>query len=154
MAGLLDYITNAMSGGEMSQAEKEAALYAKRADTSAMPTRGEATPADLMRVMSTMQDRTPAGAMKGATAGVGLNQTLNNPMTMPPTSNIGQMTELEALKLQSLKNALPYSLSRPSGAWQAPQNTMQQIDPMIGGMTARNAQPPMDLNMLLRLLGR
>ena len=154
MAGLLDYIVNSMSGGQMSQAEKEAALYAKRADTSAMPTRGEATPADLMRVMSTMQDRTPAGAMKGATAGVGLNQTLNNPMTMPPTSNIGQMTELEALKLQSLKNALPYSLSRPSGAWQAPQNTMQNIDPMIGGMTARNAQPPMDLNMLLRLLGR
>jgi hypothetical protein len=154
MAGLLDYIVNSMSGGQMSQAEKEAALYAKRADTSAMPTRGEATPADLMRVMNTMQDRTPAGAMKGATAGVGLNQTLNNPMTMPPTSNIGQMTELEALKLQSLKNALPYSLSRPSGAWQAPQNTMQQIDPMIGGMTARNAQPPMDLNMLLRLLGR
>ena len=154
MAGLLDYIVNSMSGGQMSQAEKEAALYAKRADTSAMPTRGEATPADLMRVMNTMQDRTPAGAMKGATAGVGLNQTLNNPMTMPPTSNIGQMTELEALKLQSLKNALPYSLSRPSGAWQAPQNTMQNIDPMIGGMTARNAQPPMDLNMLLRLLGR
>ena len=154
MAGLLDYIANAMSGGQMSQAEKEAALYAKRADTSAMPTRGEATPADLMRVMSTMQDRTPAGAMKGATAGVGLNSVLNNPMTMPPTSNMGQMTELEALKLQSLKNALPYSLSRPSGAWQAPQNTMQNIDPMIGGMTARNAQPPMDLNMLLRLLGR
>jgi hypothetical protein len=154
MAGLLDYIVNSMSGGEMSQAEKEAALYAKRADTSAVPTRGEATPADLMRVMSTMQDRTPAGAMKGATAGVGLNSVLNNPMTMPPTSNMGQMTELEALKLQSLKNALPYSLSRPSGAWQAPQNTMQNIDPMIGGMTARNAQPPMDLNMLLRLLGR
>jgi hypothetical protein len=154
MAGLLDYIVNSMSGGQMSQAEKEAALYAKRADTSAVPTRGEATPADLMRVMNTMQDRTPAGAMKGATAGVGLNQTLNNPMTMPPTSNIGQMTDLEALRLQSLKNALPYSLSRPSGAWQAPQNTMQQIDPMIGGMTARNAQPPMDLNMLLRLLGR
>jgi hypothetical protein len=154
MAGLLDYIVNSMSGGQMSQAEKEAALYAKRADTSAMPTRGEATPADLMRVMSTMQDRTPAGVMKGATVGVGLNEALNNPMTMPPTSNIGQMTELEALRLQSLKNALPYSLSRPSGAYQAPQNTMQQIDPMIGGMTARNAQPPMDLNMLLRLLGR
>jgi hypothetical protein len=154
MAGLLDYIVNSMSGGQMSQAEKEAALYAKRADTSAMPTRGEATPADLMRVMATMQDRTPAGVMKGATAGVGLNEALNNPMTMPPTSNIGQMQDLEALRMQSLKNALPYSLSRPSGAWQAPQNTMQNIDPMIGGMTARNAQPPMDLNMLLRLLGR
>lgn len=157
MAGLLDYITNSMSGGQMSPEELQASIYAKRAASSAgglNATRGEATPADLMRVMNTMQDRTPAGAMKGATAGVGLNQTLNNPMTMPPTSNIGQMTELEALKLQSLKNALPYSLSRPSGAWQAPQNTMQQIDPMIGGMTARNAQPPMDLNMLLRLLGR
>ena len=148
MAGLLDYIVNSMSGGEMSQAEKEAALYAKRADTSAMPTRGEATPADLMRVMATMKNASPAGMMT-AKEGAAMN-----PMTMPPTSNIGQMTELEALKLQSLKNALPYSLSRPSGAWQAPQNTMQNIDPMIGGMTARNAQPPMDLNMLLRLLGR
>jgi hypothetical protein len=150
MAGLLDYIANAMSGGQMSQAEKEAALYAKRADTSAMPTRGEATPADLMRVMATMKGTSPTGAgMMTAKEGAAMN-----PMTMPPTSNIGQMTELEALKLQSLKNALPYSLSRPSGAWQAPQNTMQNIDPMIGGMTARNAQPPMDLNMLLRLLGR
>jgi hypothetical protein len=148
MAGLLDYIVNSMSGGEMSQAEKEAALYAKRADTSAMPTRGEATPADLMRVMSTMKNASPTGMMT-AKEGAAMN-----PMTMPPTSNMGQMTELEALKLQSLKNALPYSLSRPSGAWQAPQNTMQNIDPMIGGMTARNAQPPMDLNMLLRLLGR
>jgi hypothetical protein len=148
MAGLLDYIVNSMSGGQMSQAEKEAALYAKRADTSAMPTRGEATPADLMRVMSTMKGTSPTGMMT-AKEGAAMN-----PMTMPPTSNIGQMTELEALKLQSLKNALPYSLSRPSGAWQAPQNTMQNIDPMIGGMTARNAQPPMDLNMLLRLLGR
>jgi hypothetical protein len=148
MAGLLDYIANAMSGGEMSQAEKEAALYAKRADTSAMPTRGEATPADLMRVMSTMKNASPTGMMT-AKEGAAMN-----PITMPPTSNIGQMTDLEALRLQSLKNALPYSLSRPSGAYQAPQNTMQQIDPMIGGMTARNAQPPMDLNMLLRLLGR
>ena len=148
MAGLLDYIVNSMSGGEMSQAEKEAALYAKRADTSAMPTRGEATPADLMRVMSTMKGTSPTGMMT-AKEGAAMN-----PITMPPTSNIGQMTELEALRLQSLKNALPYSLSRPSGAYQAPQNTMQQIDPMIGGMTARNAQPPMDLNMLLRLLGR
>jgi hypothetical protein len=150
MAGLLDYIVNSMSGGQMSQAEKEAALYAKRADTSAMPTRGEATPADLMRVMSTMRNASPTGAgMMTAKEGAAMNQ-----ITMPPTSNIGQMTELEALRLQSLKNALPYSLSRPSGAWQAPQNTMQNIDPMIGGMTARNAQPPMDLNMLLRLLGR
>jgi hypothetical protein len=98
MAGLLDYIVNSMSGGQMSQAEKEAALYAKRADTSAMPTRGEATPADLMRVMSTMQDRTPAGVMKGATAGVGLNSALNNPMTMPPTSGVGQMSEVRSMQ--------------------------------------------------------
>jgi hypothetical protein len=149
MAGLLDYIVNSMSGGQMSQAEKEAALYAKRADTSDMPTRGEATPADLMRVMSRMKNASPTGMMtekEGA--------TLNNAITMPPTSNMGQMTELEGLRLQSLKNALPYSLSRPFGAWQAPQNTMQNIDPMIGGMAAGNAQPPMDLNMLLRLLGR
>ncbi|NDB61933.1 hypothetical protein EB001_26365, partial [bacterium] len=57
--GLLDYITNAMSGGQMSDAEKQAALYAKRASTTATPTRGEATPADLMRVMSNMKSESP-----------------------------------------------------------------------------------------------
>jgi hypothetical protein len=157
MAGLLDYITNSMSGGQMSPEELQASIYAKRAASSAgglNATRGEATPADLMRIMASMKDTTPAGAMKGATAGVGLNEALNNPMTMPPTSNTGQMPDLEALRLQSLKNAFPYSLYRPSGAYQSPQNTMQNIVPELGGISARNTQPPMDMNMLLRLLGR
>jgi hypothetical protein len=167
MAGLLDYIANAMSGGQMSQAEKEAALYAKRADTSAMPTRGEATPADLMRVMSTIKDRTPAGAMKGANAGVGLNQVLNNPITMPPTSGMGNMTEVEAARIKQLmmQNQMD-EFSRQNAYTSNPQaaqyyqntnplgNTMQNVPPQAGGMAAGNARPPMDLNMLLRLLGR
>jgi len=56
--------------------------------------------------------------------------------------------------MESLKNALPYSLYRPSGAYASPQNTMQNVLPELGGMSARNTQPPMDMNMLLRLLGR
>jgi hypothetical protein len=167
MAGLLDYIVNSMSGGQMSQAEKEAALYAKRADTSAVPTRGEATPADLMRVMSTMQDRTPAGAMKGATAGVGLNSVLNNPMTMPPTSGMGNMAEVEAARIKQLMMQKQMDeFSRQNAYMSNPQaaqyyqntnplgNTMQNIPPQAGGMAVSNARPPMDLNMLLRLLGR
>jgi hypothetical protein len=167
MAGLLDYIANAMSGGQMSQAEKEAALYAKRADTLDMPTRGEATPADLMRVMSTMQDRTPAGVMKGATAGVGLNEVLNNPMTMPPTSGMGNMSEVEGARMKQLmmQNQMD-KFSRQNAFMSNPQavpyyqqtnplgNTMQNISPQAGGMVAGNARPPMDLNSLIRMLSR
>jgi hypothetical protein len=31
---------------------------------------------------------------------------------------------------------------------------MHNVPPQAGGMAAGNARPPMDLNMLLRLLGR
>lgn len=137
MAGLLDYIVNSMSGGEMSPAEKEAALYAKRTSTTATPTRGEATPQDLMRVMATMKDRVPEGVVQGMSGGIGM----------------GNPTNLEALRMESLKNSLPYSLYRPTGAYQSPQNTMQNVLPELGGMSARNTTP-MDMNMLLRMLGR
>ena len=166
MAGLLDYIANAMSGGQMSQAEKEAALYAKRADTSAMPTRGEATPADLMRVMSTMKGASPTNS------GLGMmtekeGATLNNAITMPPTSGMGNMSEVEAARIKQLmmQNQMD-EFSRQNAYMSNPQaaqyyqntnplgNTMQNIPPQAGGMAAGNARPPMDLNMLLRLLGR
>jgi hypothetical protein len=166
MAGLLDYIVNAMSGGQMSQAEKEAALYAKRADTSAMPTRGEATPADLMRVMSTMRNASPTGA------GLGMmtekeGATLNNAITMPPTSGLGNLSEVEAARIKQLMMQKQMDeFSRQNAYMSNPQaaqyyqntnplgNTMQNIPPQAGGMAAGNARPPMDLNMLLRLLGR
>ena len=67
---------------------------------------------------------------------------------------MGNPTDQEALKMESLKNALPYSLFRPSGAWQSPQNTMQNINPSIGGMSAGNTQPTINLNAILRMLGR
>ena len=167
MAGLLDYIVNSMSGGQMSQAEKEAALYAKRADTLDMPTRGEATPADLMRVMNTMQDRTPAGVMKGATAGVGLNEALNNPMTMPPTTALGNLSEAEGARMKQLMMQKQMDeFSRQNAFMSNPQavryyqqtnplgNTMQNVPPQAGGMAAGNARPPMDLNSLIRMLSR
>lgn len=69
-------------------------------------------------------------------------------------NGISNMSNQETLRMDSLKNALPYSLYRPYGAYASPQNTMQNIDPTLGGMTARNTQPPMDINMLLRMLGR
>jgi hypothetical protein len=141
MAGLLDYITNAMSGGQPTQQEMEAILQMQQRAREEQ---------DMMRMLIEAKRVSPSGAgMMSEKEGAAMRN-----ITMPPTSNMGQMTDLEALRMQSLKNALPYSLSRPSGAYQYPQNTMQKIDPMIGGMTARNAQPPMDLNMLLRLLGR
>ena len=166
MAGLLDYIVNSMSGGQMSQAEKEAALYAKRADTSAVPTRGEATPADLMRVMSTMKNASPTGA------GLGMmtekeGATLNNAITMPPTSGLGNLSEVEAARMKQLMMQKQMDeFSRQNAYMSNPQaaqyyqntnplgNTMQNVPPQAGGMAAGNARPPMDLNMLLRLLGR
>jgi hypothetical protein len=164
MAGLLDYITNAMSGGDMSPAEKEAALYAKRAATSAVPTRGEATPADLMRVMSTMRNASPTGAgMMTEKEGA----TLNNAITMPPTSGMGNMSEVEAARIKQLMMQKQMDeFSRQNAYMSNPQaaqyyqntnplgNTMQNVPPQAGGMAAGNARPPMDLNMLLRLLGR
>lgn len=174
MAGLLDYIVNSMSGGQMSQAEKEAALYAKRADTSAVPTRGEATPADLMRIMNTMQDRTPAGVMRGATAGVGLGNlsekegaTLNNALTMPPTTALGNLSEAEGARMKQLMMQKQMDeFSRQNAFMSNPQavpyyqqtnplgNTMQNVPPQAGGMAAGNARPPMDLNSLIRMLSR
>ena len=136
MAGLLDYIVNSMSGGQRSPEEIQASLYAKK-NAELNPTRGEATPQDLMRVMATMKDSTPTGVMQGASSGAGL----------------GRLSELETLRMESLKNSLPYSLYRPAGAYQSPQNTMQNVLPELGGMSARNTQP-MDMNALLRLLGR
>lgn len=153
MAGLLDYISNAMSGGQMSDEEKQAALYAKRASTTATPTRGEATPADLMRVMSNMKGSSPTGVGSPSEAEA-LRMMEAQRLAGYGNNNMGNMSNQEALRMESLKNALPYSLYRPSGAYASPQNTMQNVLPELGGMSARNTQPPMDMNMLLRLLGR
>ena len=164
MAGLLDYIVNSMSGGQMSQAEKEAALYAKRADTLAMPTRGEATPADLMRVMSTIRNASPTGAgMMTEKEGT----TLNNALTMPPTTALGNLSEAEGARMKQLMMQKQMDeFSRQNAFMSNPQavpyyqqtnplgNTMQNVPPQAGGMAAGNARPPMDLNSLIRMLSR
>ena len=164
MAGLLDYIVNSMSGGQMSQAEKEAALYAKRADTLDMPTRGEATPADLMRVMSTIRNASPTGAgMMTEKEGT----TLNNALTMPPTTALGNLSEAEGARIKQLMMQKQMDeFSRQNAFMSNPQavpyyqqtnplgNTMQNVPPQAGGMAAGNARPPMDLNSLIRMLSR
>ena len=164
MAGLLDYIVNSMSGGQMSQAEKEAALYAKRADTLDMPTRGEATPADLMRVMSTIRNASPTGAgMMTKKEGT----TLNNVLTMPPTTALGNLSEAEGARMKQLMMQKQMDeFSRQNAFMSNPQavpyyqqtnplgNTMQNVPPQAGGMAAGNARPPMDLNSLIRMLSR
>lgn len=164
MAGLLDYIVNSMSGGQMSQAEKEAALYAKRADTLDMPTRGEATPADLMRVMSTIRNASPTGAgMMTEKEGA----TLNNALTIPPTTALGNLSEAENARMKQLMMQKQMDeFSRQNAFMSNPQavpyyqrtnplgNTMQNIPPQAGGITAGNARPPMDLNSLIRMLSR
>lgn len=167
MAGLLDYIANSMSGGQMSPEELQASIYAKRAASSVgglNATRGEATPADLMRVMATMKNASPKGSgMMTEKEGA----TLNNAITMPPTSGMGNMTEVEAARIKQLMMQKQMDeFSRQNAYMSNPQaaqyyqntnplgNTMQNITPQAGGMAVRNTQPPMDLNMLLRLLGR
>jgi hypothetical protein len=154
MAGLLDYITNSMSGGQMSPEELQASIYAKRAASSAgglNATRGEATPEDLMRIMASMKGSAPQqqGNLSEMEA-LRLQEAQRKAATNMPSN----VPNLQTLQMESLKNSLPYSLYRPSGAYQSPQNTMQNIVPELGGMSARNTQPPMDMNMLLRLLGR
>ena len=153
MAGLLDYIANSMAGGNPTEDEMLAAMYAKRAATTAVPTRGEATPADLMRVMSNMKGSSPTGVGNPSEAEA-LRLMEAQRQSAYGGNSMGNLSNQEALRMESLKNALPYSLYRPSGAYASPQNTMQNVLPELGGMSARNTQPPMDMNMLLRLLGR
>jgi len=83
---------------------------------------------------------------------------------------VGQLTEAEmaALKFQQMKAQMD-EMSRmrqmneaygmnPNAVMNMQQmnpmgNTMQNIPANVGGMSARNAQPPMDINTLLRALG-
>jgi hypothetical protein len=83
---------------------------------------------------------------------------------------VGQLTEAEmaALKFQQMKAQMD-EMSRmrqmneaygmnPNAVMNMQQmnpmgNTMQNIPANLGGMSARNAQPPMDINTLLRALG-
>ena len=97
--------------------------------------------------------------------------------TSPATTGLGQMTpalgqlteaEMAALKFQQMKAQMD-ELSRarqmteaygmnPNAVMNMQQmnpmgNTMQNIPVNVGGMSASNARPPMDLNTLLRVLG-
>jgi signal recognition particle GTPase len=90
----------------------------------------------------------------------------------PATSmyNMNQLTEAEmaALKFEQMKRQMD-EMSRmrqmteaygmnPNAVMNMQQmnpmgNTMQNIPANVGGMSARNAQPPMDINTLLRMIG-
>ena len=97
--------------------------------------------------------------------------------TSPATSGLGQMTpalsqlteaEMAALKFEQMKRQMD-EMSRirqmteaygmnPNAVMNMQQmnpmgNTMQNIPANLGGMSARNAQPPMDINTLLRMIG-
>ncbi len=61
---------------------------------------------------------------------------------MTDAYGMGQITQNEG---NTMVNALRQM--SPTG------NTMQNIPANVGGMSARNTQPPMDLNTLLRMIG-
>jgi hypothetical protein len=61
---------------------------------------------------------------------------------MTDAYGMGQMTQNEG---NAMVNAMRQM--SPTG------NTMQNIPASVGGMSARNTQPPMDLNTLLRMIG-
>lgn len=100
--------------------------------------------------------------------------------TYPATSGLGQMTpamsqlteaEIAALKFEQMKRQMDEmsrvrEMTNAYGAGQMTPNevnamrqmnpmgnTMQNVPPNVGGMSASNAQPPMDLNALLKMLG-
>ena len=94
-----------------------------------------------------------------------------------PTSGLGQLSEAEIaqLKFEQMKAQIDEmsrmrQMSELYGMGQVsdnegntmlnaiqrmnPQaNTMQNIPPSVGGLSARNAQPNMNLNTLLKMLG-
>ena len=63
---------------------------------------------------------------------------------MDEMSRMRQMTEAYGMNPNAVMNMQQMN---PMG------NTMQNIPANVGGMSARNAQPPMDINTLLRALG-
>ena len=70
---------------------------------------------------------------------------------MDEMSRMRQMTEAYGMgpMTQNEGNAMVNAMRQmnPKG------NTMQNIPANVGGMSARNTQPPMDINTLLRALG-
>ena len=63
---------------------------------------------------------------------------------MDEMSRARQMTEAYGMNPNAVMNMQQMN---PMG------NTMQNIPANVGGMSARNTQPPMDINTLLRALG-
>jgi hypothetical protein len=63
---------------------------------------------------------------------------------MDEMSRMRQMTEAYGMNPNAVMNMQQMN---PMG------NTMQNIPANLGGMSARNTQPPMDINTLLRALG-
>ena len=82
-----------------------------------------------------------------------LNMLNNSP------TGLGQLSEAEAaaIKFQQMKEQMDEmsKIRQISEAYNMnPQNnTMQNIPPSAGGLSARNAQPNMNLNALLKMLG-
>ena len=64
-------------------------------------------------------------------------------------SSVGGQGQLSPAEYSTLANAM----YRPEGAYQSPNNTMTNVSPYVGGLSAQNTQAPIDINTLLRYLG-
>ena len=70
---------------------------------------------------------------------------------MDEMSRIRQMSE--AYGMGSMSNGEGNTMVNAMRQMNPEGNTMQYIPPSVGGMSARNAQPSMNLNTLLKMLG-
>jgi len=70
---------------------------------------------------------------------------------MDEMSRIRQMSE--AYGMGSMSNGEGNTMVNAMRQMNPQGNTMQYIPPSVGGMSARNAQPSMNLNTLLKMLG-
>jgi hypothetical protein len=74
---------------------------------------------------------------------------------MQNSSGMYNPQDMNAMRAGLPNLMIDQELYRPeTGSYISPRNTMQNIDPRVGGMSAGNTQRPIDLNSLLRMLGR
>ena len=136
MAGLLDFLrqNSPTSGlGQMSEAEMERLRR------------------NQFMEQINMLNNSPTGLGQLSEAEAAALKFQQMKAEMDEMSRIRQMSE--AYGMGSMSNGEGNTMVNAMRQMNPEGNTMQYIPPSVGGMSARNAQPSMNLNTLLKMLG-
>ena len=105
----------------------------------------------LLEYLDAMRKSSPSGMGQLSEAEAARLKQLQMQQQMDELSRVRQMTEAYGMgqMTQNEGNAMVNAMRQmnPQG------NTMQNIPPSAGGMSAQNAQPNININTLLKMLG-